>query len=514
MGAGPAARGGADRRRRRGDGAAGGRGRDARRRRPGGRKRPSARPRTRRARLEQRLAAAEAALAEAQAAASDLNARRNALAAGLAEETRRHARFESECATVARERARIAGAPPATKPRCAPKPRRSRRSPRRSPTPKPARSPPKRRMREAREAEARSRGPLAEAERAAQRLDAEVSTLTKLLSATPSGKWRPAIDAVNVARGYEAALGAALGDDLQASVDAAAPAHWSLNEGEGDPELPQGVEPLAGRVEAPPALQRRLAQIGVVARADGARLAAELKAGQRLVSLRRRPVALGRFRFHRRSADAGGAAAGREEPARRSVARGRGGAPGRGAGARRGGQGPCGAAAKRPMPRASRAKARARRGPRSTRRATSSLRPSAGAPRRCRACRRSTKRSRAPRRRAAKRPSARREHEAALGDLAPSDELALALERARSHAAQERAEFAEAKAAAQASRARSGSARSAAAARSPRRTAPGPSAAPRRTRISPTSASGAPPPKRSWRRSPTRRPSSCDSADN
>ena len=63
----------------------------------------------RRARLEERLAAAEAALAEAQAAAADHNARRNALAAGLAEETRRHARFEGECATVARERERIAG---------------------------------------------------------------------------------------------------------------------------------------------------------------------------------------------------------------------------------------------------------------------------------------------------------------------------------------------------------------------------------------------------------------------
>ena len=49
--------------------------------------------------------------------------------------------------------------------------------------------------------------------------------------------------------------------------------------------LPVGADPLAGRVSAPPALARRLAQVGVVARAEGKRLANELKPGQRLVSL-------------------------------------------------------------------------------------------------------------------------------------------------------------------------------------------------------------------------------------
>ena len=50
------------------------------------------------------------------------------------------------------------------------------------------------------------------------------------------------------------------------------------------PPLPEGVEPLASHVEAPPELARRLKQIGVVARDDGARLVALLKPGQRLVS--------------------------------------------------------------------------------------------------------------------------------------------------------------------------------------------------------------------------------------
>jgi chromosome segregation protein len=52
-----------------------------------------------------------------------------------------------------------------------------------------------------------------------------------------------------------------------------------------DPALPQGIEALSGFITAAPdAMVRRLKQIGVVARADGARLAGALKPGQRLVS--------------------------------------------------------------------------------------------------------------------------------------------------------------------------------------------------------------------------------------
>ena len=42
--------------------------------------------------------------------------------------------------------------------------------------------------------------------------------------------------------------------------------HWRRVEvPRQDPALPPGVEPLAGHVEAPPELDRRLRQIGVVA---------------------------------------------------------------------------------------------------------------------------------------------------------------------------------------------------------------------------------------------------------
>src|SRR5207248_488810 len=51
-----------------------------------------------------------------------------------------------------------------------------------------------------------------------------------------------------------------------------------------DPPLPARAEPLARYVVPPAELSRRLAQIGIVERADWQRLARELKPGQRLVS--------------------------------------------------------------------------------------------------------------------------------------------------------------------------------------------------------------------------------------
>ena len=61
--------------------------------------------------------------------------------------------------------------------------------------------------------------------------------------------------------------------------------HWALNgDGADDPALPEGVRPLSDVVQGPDALKRRLAQIGIVARDDGAALRARLRPGQRLVS--------------------------------------------------------------------------------------------------------------------------------------------------------------------------------------------------------------------------------------
>jgi chromosome segregation protein len=239
---------------------------------------------TRLAEAERKLALSEAALAEAQASLSDLKARRDALAAALAEETRRFARFESECDGIARERAALLGAGNDESEHqtqvmaletltlslkhgeAAALAAESAHG-------------------LARDKEGRLRGPLSEAERKAQRLETEVRTLTNLLGSASGGLWPPVVDAISVARGYEAALGAALGDDLDASTNTSAPAHWAAPEGEHhDAPLPDGVASLASLVQAPPALQRRLAQIGVVLRGEGKALRALLKVGQRLVS--------------------------------------------------------------------------------------------------------------------------------------------------------------------------------------------------------------------------------------
>jgi chromosome segregation protein len=130
-----------------------------------------------------------------------------------------------------------------------------------------------------------ARAALAESEKRVQRLETEAKTLGKMLALETRNLWPPVIDNVSVDKGYEKALGAALGDDLDAPVDASAPMHWSAVAADAsDPALPEGAEPLTDYVKAPAQLARRIKQIGVVSRAAGAKLAGSLKSGQRLVS--------------------------------------------------------------------------------------------------------------------------------------------------------------------------------------------------------------------------------------
>ncbi len=138
---------------------------------------------------------------------------------------------------------------------------------------------------DARAAETAAREPLADAERRLGADEAEARALSRMLNAAVEGEWEPIIDAVDVSPGYEAALGAAFGEDLDAPLDPAAPVRWSEVFGfTGDPALPDGVEALSVHVAAPAALSRRLAQIGLVTRDDADRLQPLLKPGQRLVS--------------------------------------------------------------------------------------------------------------------------------------------------------------------------------------------------------------------------------------
>ena len=128
-----------------------------------------------------------------------------------------------------------------------------------------------------------------EAGLAAGQLKTEVETLAKLLTPAGDVDLPPVLDAIKVEAGYEMALAAALGDDLDAPLAPAAPVpstvHWRLNPGDGtDAPLPGEVEPLIAHVAGPPELTRRLRQIGVVDAAEGPRLQRSLKPGQRLVS--------------------------------------------------------------------------------------------------------------------------------------------------------------------------------------------------------------------------------------
>jgi chromosome segregation protein len=132
-----------------------------------------------------------------------------------------------------------------------------------------------------RESEARDQARKAEDE--ARRLKTEADGLAALTLAPAKGGFAPALNAVSPDKGYEAALAAALGDDLDAALDAKAPAYWGGATAETI-SWPEGVAPLAPLVRAPAELAARLALTGLVDRADGARLQALIPRGARLVS--------------------------------------------------------------------------------------------------------------------------------------------------------------------------------------------------------------------------------------
>ncbi len=134
-------------------------------------------------------------------------------------------------------------------------------------------------------AERTARDGLQAAETLRDRLRAEEAALASILEtgSTPSGP--PVFDDVRVDAGFEAALGAAFGDELSASTDENAPIHWvRLADGATPRALAPGVQPLSEVVQAPPALARRLSQIGVVERGEGAKFRRTLQPGQCLVS--------------------------------------------------------------------------------------------------------------------------------------------------------------------------------------------------------------------------------------
>jgi len=231
---------------------------------------------------EAALAVTEKALAEAQDTRSAMEARRSALETALRDETARVARLQAEIEKLVRERdALTSGATGINLDHLEAVLEEAIAA---AQTVEDELADAEERHAEARAAELQTRAPLTEAERKAQSLETQVATLSKLLNAGTGGFWPSVTEEITVAKGYEAALGAALGDDLDASTNPAAPAHWAASDASDDPALPPGVEALAKRVTAPAALSRRLNQIGVVLRTEGGALRSLLKPGQRLVS--------------------------------------------------------------------------------------------------------------------------------------------------------------------------------------------------------------------------------------
>ena len=220
--------------------------------------------RARHGEAENELKQSEKLFADATAALADFTARKREIERALAEQAERLAKLEREIAALDR------GAKGAKTEKLSDADARALRA-------EAARS-------AAVQALDAAKKPLAEAEQQLHRLETEAKTLARMLGAAEKKLWPPVIDTIKVDAGFEAALGTALGDDLEAPTDTASPMHWGGAQAAGDPALPAGVEPLSAHVKAPAALARRLAQIGIVSRADGPRLRGKLMPGQRLVS--------------------------------------------------------------------------------------------------------------------------------------------------------------------------------------------------------------------------------------
>ena len=116
-----------------------------------------------------------------------------------------------------------------------------------------------------------------------QRLAAEASALAEVLAVKDGERWPPMIDRLAVPPGFEAALGAALGEELAAAADPSSPRHWRQL-----PACAPGALPgqrLSDMVRGPEAMGRALDHIALVdSESEGDASHAMLQPGQSLVS--------------------------------------------------------------------------------------------------------------------------------------------------------------------------------------------------------------------------------------
>lgn len=136
---------------------------------------------------------------------------------------------------------------------------------------------------DAEHADQAARDSLAEAKQIVSKLTAEKDALSRVLARANQDDWTPALSKIDVEKGYETALAAALGEDLDAAIAEDAPLAW--NGAKMAPQaLPIGAAPLSQFVNAPDELAARLSQIGLAGAEDIEALAAALLPGQRLVT--------------------------------------------------------------------------------------------------------------------------------------------------------------------------------------------------------------------------------------
>ncbi len=140
------------------------------------------------------------------------------------------------------------------------------------------------------EAEAEARKAVREAEDKLGRLTAEARGLSQILLGSNSKEKAPVLDAVRADKGYELALAAALGEDLNLRLSARnstdALAFWVEDFAvQNTINWPTGVTPLSQFIKAPTALTARLNAVGVVAQSAGDSLQGQLPTGARLVSV-------------------------------------------------------------------------------------------------------------------------------------------------------------------------------------------------------------------------------------
>ncbi|MEM8753948.1 MAG: chromosome segregation protein SMC, partial [Pseudomonadota bacterium] len=137
---------------------------------------------------------------------------------------------------------------------------------------------------EAQSLEAESRAAASAASGELSAVKAETEALERLLARDQDAA-DTLLDKIEVAPGYEAALGAALDDELRAPVTESG-VGWRELPAYGDAgATPGGARPLAEHVKAPAALARRLAHVAIAERSQGASLQASLGPGWRLVSV-------------------------------------------------------------------------------------------------------------------------------------------------------------------------------------------------------------------------------------